>query len=87
MVLGAIVSLYNIDSSEERPLLKSELMKRISLLSQAFRNIVFAQVKNIGNQYLLLGYLYPWCAAAVWDPYPVGENAGGGLPLSLACCR
>lgn len=45
MVLGAIVSLHNIESSEDRPLLKSELMKRISLLSKAFRNIVFAQVK------------------------------------------
>ncbi len=45
MVLGAIISLHNIESSEDRPLLKSELLKRISLLSQAFRNIVFAQVK------------------------------------------
>ncbi|MFC3394453.1 AI-2E family transporter [Brenneria rubrifaciens] len=45
MVLGAIISLYNVDNDEERPLLKAELMRRVALLSASFRNIVFAQVK------------------------------------------
>lgn len=45
MVLGAIISLYNVDNNEEGPLLKAELLRRIVLLSASFRNIVFAQVK------------------------------------------
>lgn len=45
MVLGAIVSLYNVREDKENPLLKSELMRRVTLLSSSFRNIVFAQVK------------------------------------------
>lgn len=45
MVLGAIVSLYNVQEDTDKPLLKSELMRRVSLLSMSFRNIVFAQVK------------------------------------------
>ncbi|AFI88934.1 MULTISPECIES: AI-2E family transporter [Pectobacterium] len=45
MVLGAIVSLYNVDQDTEKPLLKAELLRRVSLLSASFRNIVFAQVK------------------------------------------
>ncbi|NLS43127.1 AI-2E family transporter [BEV proteobacterium] len=45
MVLGAIGSLYNVQEDTDKPLLKSELMRRVSLLSMSFRNIVFAQVK------------------------------------------
>ncbi|MCV9878640.1 AI-2E family transporter [Brenneria izbisi] len=45
MVLGAIISLYNVDNNDEGPLLKAELLRRIVLLSASFRNIVFAQVK------------------------------------------
>ncbi|MFB6421675.1 MAG: AI-2E family transporter [Candidatus Malihini olakiniferum] len=45
MVLGAIVSLHDEQEDTEKPLLKSELMRRISLLSMSFHNIVFAQVK------------------------------------------
>nr|WP_113866603.1 AI-2E family transporter [Brenneria salicis]NMN92688.1 putative PurR-regulated permease PerM [Brenneria salicis ATCC 15712 = DSM 30166]RBP62476.1 putative PurR-regulated permease PerM [Brenneria salicis ATCC 15712 = DSM 30166]RLM30598.1 hypothetical protein BHG07_09760 [Brenneria salicis ATCC 15712 = DSM 30166] len=45
MVLGAIISLYNVDNNEEGSLLKAELLRRIVLLSASFRNIVFAQVK------------------------------------------
>lgn len=45
MVLGAIVSLYNVSEDDDRPLLKAELMRRVALLSASFRNIVFAQVK------------------------------------------
>ncbi|KAA8998099.1 AI-2E family transporter [Affinibrenneria salicis] len=45
MVLGAIISLYNVNHDDDKPLLKAELLKRVALLSSAFRNIVFAQVK------------------------------------------
>lgn len=45
MILGAIISLYNVDHRVDKPLLKMELLQRISLLSASFRNIVFAQVK------------------------------------------
>lgn len=45
MILGAIISLYNIDHRVDKPLLKMELLNRIALLSASFRNIVFAQVK------------------------------------------
>ncbi|RLM21948.1 hypothetical protein BIY29_12930 [Brenneria alni] len=45
MVLGAIISLYNVEADEEKPMLKAELLRRVSLLSASFRNIVFAQVK------------------------------------------
>ncbi|AXW87000.1 hypothetical protein AU509_05235 [Lonsdalea britannica] len=45
MILGAIISLYNVDHRVDKPLLKMELLHRIALLSASFRNIVFAQVK------------------------------------------
>ncbi|MFP1923634.1 AI-2E family transporter [Lonsdalea quercina] len=45
MILGAIISLYNVDHRVDKPLLKLELLNRIALLSASFRNIVFAQVK------------------------------------------
>ncbi|MBQ4797036.1 hypothetical protein F9U41_23750, partial [Pectobacterium versatile] len=45
MILGAIISLFNIEPTVEKPLLKTELMHRVALLSSSFRNIVFAQVK------------------------------------------
>lgn len=45
MVLGAIISLYNMENDDEKPMLKAELLRRVSLLSASFRNIVFAQVK------------------------------------------
>ena len=45
MILGAIISLYNIEPTVDKPLLKTELMHRVALLSSSFRNIVFAQVK------------------------------------------
>ncbi|OSN11272.1 hypothetical protein AU512_04080 [Lonsdalea iberica] len=45
MILGAIISLYNVDHRVDKPLLKMELLNRIALLSASFRNIVFAQVK------------------------------------------
>ncbi|MFP1870616.1 AI-2E family transporter [Lonsdalea quercina] len=45
MILGAIISLYNVDHRVDKPLLKMELLNRVALLSASFRNIVFAQVK------------------------------------------
>ncbi|WJV54619.1 AI-2E family transporter [Pectobacteriaceae bacterium CE90] len=45
MILGAIISLYNVEPDVEKPLLKTELLHRVALLSASFRNIVFAQVK------------------------------------------
>ncbi|MEE3662436.1 AI-2E family transporter [Brenneria sp. g21c3] len=45
MVLGAIISLYNVENNDDKPLLKAELLRRVALLSASFRNIVFAQVK------------------------------------------
>lgn len=45
MILGAIVSLNHLEPTTENRLLKNELIIRITRLSNAFRNIVFAQVK------------------------------------------
>lgn len=45
MILGAIVSLYNVEPDVKKPLLKTELLHRVAMLSTSFRNIVFAQVK------------------------------------------
>lgn len=45
MVLGAILSLHQVMPKEQRPTFKHELMMRISTLGDAFRNIVFAQIK------------------------------------------
>ncbi len=45
MVLGAIISLHNLDRNSDGVMLKRELLNRLSLLSHAFRNIVFAQIK------------------------------------------
>lgn len=45
MVLGAVVSLHQVMPRGEQPTFKLELIKRITTLSNAFRNIVFAQLK------------------------------------------
>ncbi len=45
MVLGAILSLHQVMPKAQRPTFKDELVERISTLGDAFRNIVFAQVK------------------------------------------
>ncbi|MCC3704435.1 AI-2E family transporter [Rouxiella badensis] len=43
MILGAIISLQRQGSDDQRAPLKSDLMQRMRLLSQSFRNVVFAQ--------------------------------------------
>ena len=45
MILGAIVALQRIPDISRRKPLASALFERLSLLVQAFRNIVFAQIK------------------------------------------
>lgn len=45
MILGAIVSLHQVMPRDEPPVFKTELINRITTLSNAFRNIVFAQLK------------------------------------------
>ena len=45
MVLGAILSLHQVMPKDQRSTFKDELMTRIVTLGDAFRNIVFAQVK------------------------------------------
>jgi predicted PurR-regulated permease PerM len=43
MILGAIVSLQRYDQDAQHAPLKSDLLQRIRLLGDAFRNVVFAQ--------------------------------------------
>jgi predicted PurR-regulated permease PerM len=45
MVLGAIISLQNDEYRQQQPPLKHELIERVRMLSQAFRNVVFAQFR------------------------------------------
>jgi len=45
MILGAIVALQRIPDISRRKPLAAALFERLSLLVQAFRNIVFAQIK------------------------------------------
>lgn len=45
MILGGIISLHQIKPKESPPTFKTELMERVKTLSDAFKNIVFAQLK------------------------------------------
>ncbi|MDV9032007.1 hypothetical protein Q7C30_007850 [Pseudomonas sp. RAC1] len=45
MILGAIIALQRIPDLSRRKPLAAALFERLSLLAQAFRNIVFAQIK------------------------------------------
>lgn len=45
MVLGAIIALQQVSDVHKRKPLAAALFDRLSLLSRAFRNIVFAQIK------------------------------------------
>jgi predicted PurR-regulated permease PerM len=45
MVLGAIIALQQVSDVHKRKPLAAALFDRLSFLSQAFRNIVFAQIK------------------------------------------
>lgn len=56
MVLGAIVSLHQVMPRDEPPLFKTELINRIITLANAFRNIVFAQLKISTINTLLSGF-------------------------------
>jgi predicted PurR-regulated permease PerM len=56
MVLGAIIALQRIPDVTKRKPLAAALFERLHLLSQAFRNIVFAQIKIS-----LLNTILPLC--------------------------
>ncbi|XID74403.1 AI-2E family transporter [Alkanindiges sp. WGS2144] len=55
MVLGAIVSLHQVRPKEQPPTFKTELINRVSTLADAFRNIVFAQLKISSINTILSG--------------------------------
>ncbi|MGI4841350.1 MAG: AI-2E family transporter [Janthinobacterium lividum] len=65
MVLGAIVALQNLPDPTQRKPLSAALFDRLSLLVQAFRNIVFAQIKisllNTAFTAIFLAVVLPLC--------------------------
>ncbi|SER89320.1 Predicted PurR-regulated permease PerM [Pseudomonas sp. NFACC02] len=65
MVLGAIIALQRIPDVTKRKPLAAALFERLHLLSQAFRNIVFAQIKisllNTAFTSIFLAVILPLC--------------------------
>jgi predicted PurR-regulated permease PerM len=65
MVLGAIVALQNLPDPTQRKPLSAALFDRLGLLVQAFRNIVFAQIKisllNTAFTAIFLAVVLPLC--------------------------
>ena len=65
MVLGAIVALQTLPDPTQRKPLAAALFDRLSLLVQAFRNIVFAQIKisllNTAFTAVFLAVVLPLC--------------------------
>jgi predicted PurR-regulated permease PerM len=65
MVLGAIIALQRIPDVTKRKPLAAALFERLHLLSQAFRNIVFAQIKisllNTAFTSVFLAVILPLC--------------------------
>ena len=65
MVLGAIIALQQISDVHTRKPLAAALFNRLSLLSRAFRNIVFAQIKisllNTAFTSVFLAVVLPLC--------------------------
>jgi predicted PurR-regulated permease PerM len=65
MVLGAIVALHRSPEAVERKPLSAALVERLTLLVQAFRNIVFAQIKiaalNTAFTSIFLLIILPLC--------------------------
>ena len=65
MVLGAIIALQKISEVHTRKPLAAALFDRLSLLSSAFRNIVFAQIKisllNTAFTSVFLAVVLPLC--------------------------
>ncbi|WP_397450142.1 AI-2E family transporter [Pseudomonas sp. NA-150] len=65
MVLGAIVALQKVGDAQKRKPLSAALFERLALLSEAFRNIVFAQVKiallNTAFTSIFLLVIMPLC--------------------------
>jgi hypothetical protein len=61
MVLGAIIALQRVPDVTKRKPLAAALFDRLHLLVQAFRNIVFAQIKISAAQHLLTGISWRWC--------------------------
>jgi len=65
MVLGAIVALQNLPDPTQRKPLAAALFDRLGLLVQAFRNIVFAQIKisllNTAFTAIFLAVVLPLC--------------------------
>ncbi|WP_338526410.1 hypothetical protein NUH87_13830 [Pseudomonas batumici] len=65
MVLGAIVALQHVSDISQRKPLAAALFERLRLLVQAFRNIVFAQIKisalNTAFTAIFLAVILPLC--------------------------
>jgi len=65
MVLGAIVALQHVSDVSQRKPLAAALFERLRLLVQAFRNIVFAQIKisalNTAFTAIFLAVILPLC--------------------------
>jgi predicted PurR-regulated permease PerM len=65
MVLGAIVALQRVSDTHKRKPLSAALFERLQLLSDAFRNIVFAQIKiallNTAFTSIFLAVILPLC--------------------------
>jgi predicted PurR-regulated permease PerM len=65
MVLGAIIALQRVPDVTKRKPLAAALFERLHLLSQAFRNIVFAQIKisllNTAFTSIFLAVVLPLC--------------------------
>ncbi|KIH85453.1 AI-2E family transporter [Pseudomonas batumici] len=65
MVLGAIVALQHVSDISQRKPLAAALFERLRLLVQAFRNIVFAQIKisalNTAFTAVFLAVVLPLC--------------------------
>ncbi len=68
MVLGAIVALQHASDVTQRKPLAAALFDRLRLLVQAFRNIVFAQIKisalNTAFTAIFLAVILPGCAGS-----------------------
>jgi hypothetical protein len=68
MVLGAIIALQRVPDVTKRKPLAAALFDRLHLLVQAFRNIVFAQIKIAAAQHRLYRDVPRRGAAAVRHP-------------------
>lgn len=76
MILGALISLHPNQNEKDMPIFRRVFLQRLDTLYRAFKNIVFAQVKNFSDQYDFIGTVYFHCLTADGNAFAFWKNLG-----------